>query len=67
MFRLLSVFVAVLGWMLKAQEPAGEYDALKQKVSSSVETGKFADAQRYLQQAIELRQSDGDLLLSEKP
>ena len=26
--------------------------------------GKFADAQRYLQQAIELRQSDLDLLLS---
>jgi hypothetical protein len=64
MIRLLSIFVAVLCWMLTAQEPAGEYDALKKKVSSSVESGKFADAQRYLQQAIGLRQSEGDLLLS---
>lgn len=37
---------------------------LKQQVSSSVAAGQFADAQRYLQQAIELRPSSNDLVLS---
>lgn len=71
MIRLAAIFVAVLCRMVTAQEPPGKplgkedrYDALKQKVSSSVAAGEFADAQRYLQQAIQLRQSDGDLLLS---
>src|SRR3984957_713022 len=76
MIRSLSIFVLILGWMAAAQEvsrplppekPPGKedrYDALKQQVSSSVVAGQFADAQRFLQQAIALRQSSSDLLLS---
>jgi Tfp pilus assembly protein PilF len=76
MIRSLSIFVSILGWMAAAQEvsrplppeklPGKEdrYDALKQQVSSSVAAGQFADAQRFLQQAIALRQSSSDLLLS---
>jgi tetratricopeptide (TPR) repeat protein len=67
MFRLILTFVAVLCWAMMAQEPPGgedRYDALKRMVLSSVESGKFADAEGYLQQAIELRQSINDLLLS---
>jgi hypothetical protein len=71
MFRLILTFVAVLCWVMMAQEPPDKsvrtedrYDGLKRMVLSSVESGKFADAKRYLQQAIELRQSANDLLLS---
>ncbi len=76
MIRSLSIFVTLLGWLATAQEvsrplprekPPGQedrYDPLKEQVSSSVAAGQFADAQRYLQQAIELRQSSNDLVLS---
>ena len=73
---LADICYRILGWIATAQEvsrplppekPPGKedrYDALKQQVSSSVAAGQFADAQRYLQQAIALRQSSNDLLLS---
>jgi tetratricopeptide (TPR) repeat protein len=40
------------------------YDLLKRLTSASAAAGRFADAQGYLQQAIALRQSVDDLLLS---
>ena len=76
MIRMLSIFVGVFGWVATAQQVSrplppqkppdngNRYDMLKQQVSSSVAARQFADAQRYLQQAIELRPSSNDLVLS---
>jgi tetratricopeptide (TPR) repeat protein len=66
MIRCLLI-IAVFCCLATAQQPPGKedrYDELKRQVSSRVGSGEYAAAQRYLQQAIELRHSDGDLLLS---
>lgn len=45
-------------------DSALRYDILKRLTSATAAAGQFADAQRFLQQAIGLRESAGDLLLS---
>jgi tetratricopeptide (TPR) repeat protein len=45
-------------------DSASRYDILKRLTSASAAAGQFADAQRYLEQAIKLRESADDLVLS---